>query len=370
MNRASVNLSLRDGVASTSYNKANQMLSFQPDTQSAKDMTYYENGNMTSMTNSCGTTNYTWDARNRLAGISGFNAQCSPLSASFKYDALGRRTEKAINGRTVQYLYDGLDIVQEIESGAVSINYIRTLNIDEPLARVKADGSVRYYQQDALGSVIAMTDDTGVVKTQYSYDPFGGVTISGESSDNPFQYTGRENDNTGLYYYRARYYSPEIQRFISEDPIRFWGGDINLYAMVKNNPLIFTDPIGLFSVCGAFAYGWGGRVCGGIDSCTGKYFIDIIAGVGLAAGASYSPSGSGPCSCNPENSGFFGFGFSGGGGFYKVGYGVSGSAGISISGPPPKIQYCEEIKCGSTLKTGGWSFGAGFVGGVRGGFQF
>jgi RHS repeat-associated protein len=57
------------------------------------------------------------------------------------------------------------------------------------------------------------------VRTTYSYDPFGAVTISGETSDNPFQYTGRENDGTGLYYYRARYYSPELQRFISEDPI-------------------------------------------------------------------------------------------------------------------------------------------------------
>ncbi|MGE5894357.1 MAG: RHS repeat-associated core domain-containing protein [bacterium] len=57
------------------------------------------------------------------------------------------------------------------------------------------------------------------MRTQYTYDPFGNVTISGEASDNPFQYTGRENDGTGLYYYRARYYSPDMQRFISEDPI-------------------------------------------------------------------------------------------------------------------------------------------------------
>lgn len=47
-----------------------------------------------------------------------------------------------------------------------------------------------------------------------------------------FQYTSRENDGTGLYYYRARYYSPEMQRFISEDPIRLWGGDINYFAYV------------------------------------------------------------------------------------------------------------------------------------------
>ncbi len=104
------------------------------------------------------------------------------------------------------------------------------------MTRIKTDGTIRHYVTDALGSVIALTDDTGVVRTTYTYEPFGNVTISGEASDNPFQYTGRENDGTGLYYYRARYYSPDLQRFISEDPIRLWGG-INFYAYVGNEPV-------------------------------------------------------------------------------------------------------------------------------------
>jgi RHS repeat-associated protein len=235
------------------------MLSFKPSNASQKDMTYDENGNLLTVTNGCGTTTYAWDVRNRLSSINGFNTDCSALSASFKYDALGRRIEKTVNGATKQYLYDGLDIVQEIEGSAVTANYIRTLNIDEPLARIKADGSVRYYQQDALGSVIALTDDAGAVRTQYSYDPFGGTTLSGEASDNPFQYTGRENDNTGLYYYRARYYSPELQRFISEDPIGFSGG-INFYSYVGNNPINFTDPSGLSPIGG-----------GGDNCCNGEW---------------------------------------------------------------------------------------------------
>ena len=73
----------------------------------------------------------------------------------------------------------------------------------------------------------------------------GNVTITGEISDNPFQYTGRENDGTGLYYYRARYYSPELQRFISEDPIRFEGGDVNFYTYVFNDAVNWIDPEGL-----------------------------------------------------------------------------------------------------------------------------
>ena len=65
-------------------------------------------------------------------------------------------------------MYDGLDIVQEIEDGMVTVNYIRTLNIDEPLARIESDGTIRYYHADALGSIIALTDDLGTIRTQYN----------------------------------------------------------------------------------------------------------------------------------------------------------------------------------------------------------
>ncbi|MBI5641509.1 MAG: hypothetical protein HZA17_13900 [Nitrospirae bacterium] len=180
-----------------------------------------------------------------MTAITGFMPDCSALTASFKYDPLGRRIEKTINGRTIKYLYDGLDIVQEMENNAVTVNYLRTMNIDEPLARLEANGTVRYYQTDALGSIIALTDTNGAVRTTYAYDPFGNTTVGVEASDNPFQYTGRENDGTGPYYYRARYYNQELQRFISEDPIGFDGGSINLYEYVKNRPTKLRDPLGL-----------------------------------------------------------------------------------------------------------------------------
>jgi len=130
-------------------------------------MTYDENCNLLTVTNNCGTTTYTWDVRNRLTGISGYKSDCSTLSASFKYDAIGRRTEKTINGTTTQYVYDGLDIIQEEQGGSVSANYIRTLNIDEPLTRIKSSTN-RHYVLDALGSVIALTDDSGVTDSYFS----------------------------------------------------------------------------------------------------------------------------------------------------------------------------------------------------------
>ena len=115
--------------------------------------------------------------------------------------------------------------------------------IDEVLARYSGQGQ-RTLLTDALGSVTALSDDSGTVTGEYSYSPFGETEVTGEESDNPLQYTGRENDGTGLYYYRARYYDPGLKRFISSDPIGLDGG-INIYLYALANPLIFSDPKGL-----------------------------------------------------------------------------------------------------------------------------
>jgi RHS repeat-associated protein len=96
----------------------------------------------------------------------------------------------------------------------------------------------------ALGSTIGMTDSSGALVTTYSYDPYGGTMSGGAGSYNTSEFTGRENDGTGLYYYRARYYDPAIGRFINPDPIGF-GGGINFYAYVGDNPISFVDPFGM-----------------------------------------------------------------------------------------------------------------------------
>jgi RHS repeat-associated protein len=85
------------------------------------------------------------------------------------------------------------------------------------------------------------------VQTNYAYDPYGVVQVAGTASDNSFQFTGRENDGTGLMNYRARYYNPAWGRFISEDPIGLSAGDVNLYRYVANNPVQVNDPSGLFA---------------------------------------------------------------------------------------------------------------------------
>lgn len=78
------------------------------------------------------------------------------------------------------------------------------------------------------------------------HNPFGTTAVTGAATTNAFDYTGRETDGTGLKYYRARYYHPGLQRFISEDPIGLHGGDLNLYAYVQNRPTMFNDPLGLW----------------------------------------------------------------------------------------------------------------------------
>ena len=81
------------------------------------------------------------------------------------------------------------------------------LGIDEYFIRTAANGS-QILLFDALGSTLGLLDTNGVLQTEYTYEPFGATTATGTASPNPFQYTGRENDATGLYNYRARYYSP------------------------------------------------------------------------------------------------------------------------------------------------------------------
>ncbi|MFX3591092.1 RHS repeat-associated core domain-containing protein [Ralstonia mannitolilytica] len=115
--------------------------------------------------------------------------------------------------------------------------------LDEPYLRETSAGT-HSLLPDALGSILMATDAAQATVTSYSYDAYGATLQTG-TNDNSQQYTGRENDGTGLYYYRARYYSPQMGRFISQDPIGWASGQTNNYAYVKANPINFADPYGL-----------------------------------------------------------------------------------------------------------------------------
>jgi RHS repeat-associated protein len=148
-------------------------------------------------------------------------------------------------GTPTQYLYDRFNAVQETQGSA--INPILTgLRVDERFARNDVTGRT-YFLTDQLNSTIALTDPTGALKEQYNHDPYGNVTPSDTTTGftNPYQYTGREADTDGLSYYRARYYSPMMAGFISEDPAQFYGGQPSFYAYAHSNPVQRIDPSGL-----------------------------------------------------------------------------------------------------------------------------
>ncbi len=215
-------------VNSATYDAANRQTSF-----AGQSNTFDDNGSLTSD----GSNTYTWNARTQLAAITG-----PGLNASFIYDPWGNRISTTINGITTTYLYDGADLVQEKSGGQVTANLLNA-GLDQLLVRSETSGSSNLIA-DRLGSTLALTDSSGALQTEYTYSPFGETTSSGAANGNRSQYTGRENDGTGLYFYRARYYSPTLHRFVSEDPIGFAAGP-NFYAYAANSPTNFTDPFGL-----------------------------------------------------------------------------------------------------------------------------
>jgi RHS repeat-associated protein len=211
--------------------------------------TFDYNGNTTSKAVSAGTTNYTWDYENRLASVT---LPGTGGSITFKYDPLGRRIQKAFTQNstttttTTNYLYDGSNAIADIDqNGNVLARYTETQNIDEPLAELRS-GTTSYYEADGLGSVTSLSGSSGSLANTYTYDSFGNLTASTGSVTNRFQYTAREFDSeSGLYYYRARYYDPNAGRFVSEDPLRFGSNSTDFYNYVGNGPTYTADPTGL-----------------------------------------------------------------------------------------------------------------------------
>ncbi|MGB7071440.1 MAG: RHS repeat-associated core domain-containing protein, partial [Candidatus Sulfotelmatobacter sp.] len=207
---------------------------------------------------------YTWDFENRMvsAVVPGTG------TVTFKYDPFGRRIYKLSPNATSIFLYSGTNLLETVNgSGSEVASYAQTRNIDELLAELRAS-TADYYEADALGSITSLSNSSGTLANTYTYDSFGNLTASTGALRNYFQYTGREFDQeTGAYYYRARYYDEQTGRFISEDPTKFKGG-INFYPYVKNSSLNWRDPDGKASAGGWWnVYNWGTQVFGWVN-CT------------------------------------------------------------------------------------------------------
>jgi RHS repeat-associated protein len=225
--------------------------------------------------------NLKWDERYRLEEVTTNHAN-DPKKARYSYDVVGRRVARSVAGggatgstNVEYYVYDGNQVVADLDANGnllrtyiwgpgidnlLSITLHPSTNSSSPVLHRVLPAPITYYAlKDHLNSVLALTDADGVVVESYEYDAYGHTTIldgngipqvsslgsPASSIGNRYMWQGREYDaETGLYYFRARWYSPETGRWLSKDPIGISGG-LNLYDFCGNNPVNFVDPYGL-----------------------------------------------------------------------------------------------------------------------------
>ncbi|MCP3999409.1 MAG: RHS repeat-associated core domain-containing protein, partial [Gammaproteobacteria bacterium] len=190
-----------------------------------------------------GTKTFDFDSAHRLDTITG----SSP--ASFTYDGANRRLSATRNGITTRYIYDPSgNLIATADTGNQIIAYF--VYGQGLLAMINPSDQTFCYHFDGNANTHALTDSSQSIINQYAYTPFGMVIGEQETVPQPFKFVGQFGvmaEPDGLYYMRARYYDANTGRFISEDPIGFDGGDINLYGYVLNNPINKIDPLGLWS---------------------------------------------------------------------------------------------------------------------------
>jgi len=249
--------------------------------------TYDDNGNLTlkSQISNGQRFEYTWDFRNRLTNVVQKNTAGTILQQSdYTYDAFDRRIIQSFDddgpGSHVAVVTKTMYNVAQPPSAdqiargttplqpdgtygsailaanpyadfdghnALTMLYLYGPAVDLILARRNASGTVNWYLSDHLGTVRDLVDTSGMVIDHLTYSAYGKVAAEANSSNGDrFKFTGRELDtHTGSYFLRARHYSPDWGRFISEDPVSYEAGDENLLRYASNNPITITDPTGL-----------------------------------------------------------------------------------------------------------------------------
>ena len=226
-----------------------------------------------------------WDSRYRLKSVK----SAESVEVSYTYDVSGRRTARIENGVTNLFVYNGNQIVADLDGdGNVLRTYTWGSGIDNLLALTtySTTATNTYYPiKDHQNSILALVDGTGSVVETYQYDAYGNPTIYDASGSeilnqtsqigNRYLFQGREyNSITHLYYFRARYYNPETATWLSKDPIGISAG-LNLYTFCGNNPVMFVDPYGE-----SWAGFWGGvgMIVGGATLAVATVLEDAATG--------------------------------------------------------------------------------------------
>jgi RHS repeat-associated protein len=213
-------------------------------TYNGVSMLYDADGNLVKRTGAT-TDSLVWDDFGQLKAV----RQGSTTIASFAYDGFGRRIRKVAGATTVHYIWDGDQITAEADgSGTIQQTYSYYPGIDKLHSVTKAGQTYYASIEPATGDINGLINgSTNAVVATYAYTPWGEIESSTQqiAGLNSLRWKGLLwDDETKLYYMRARYYDPKVRRFISEDPIGLSGG-INMYAFANNDPVNGRDPFGL-----------------------------------------------------------------------------------------------------------------------------
>ncbi|MDR9752097.1 RHS repeat-associated core domain-containing protein, partial [Pseudomonas sp. SZMC_28357] len=217
-------------------------------------------------------TEYRYDCQHRLTGVTLPDGS----QASYAYDAFGRRTRKIVADSTTEFFWQGEQLVAE-HSREHHRSYVYEPGSFRPLALLDGHGPQQacpfYYQLDHLGTPQELTDYSGEIVWAAQYTAHGKLTRLTRDTlqviDQPLRFQGQYFDGeTGLHYNRHRYYSPDLGRYLTPDPIKLAGG-INAYRYVPN-PTGWVDPLGLNGCPG----GTGCESTGGVDDPAGNAKVD------------------------------------------------------------------------------------------------
>ncbi|MBP3505307.1 MAG: DUF4329 domain-containing protein, partial [Lachnospiraceae bacterium] len=235
------------------YDDCNRLIAYYDmDTGIGKRFTYDYNGNQVleigwqlyegtseitgmELTESSDYKQYEYDLFNRLTAVRDMTN-----SYEYSYYADGMRKSKSVNGTAAGFVWNNENLAAETDQNGISAIYEYDLN---GVSRQQTDDGSTYYLKNGHGDVTSIYTAAGTPVSSYRYDAFGNQLSVNENDTNPFRYCGEHQDLcSGLIYLRNRYYDPSIGRFISEDPIQC---GTNWYIYANNNPIQYTDPLGL-----------------------------------------------------------------------------------------------------------------------------
>ena len=269
-----------EGITAYTYNALNQLVT-EASPEGNIIYTYDANGNLVKQTGSK-TADYSYDKENHLTKAA-IQQGDSIIIEDYTYDYAGNRTSKTVNGKdTTFYVNDTsaeltMVVAETDEDGKETAYYTR----GDELLSMERSGEICYYLYDGHGSTRLLTNEAGRITDRYSYDAYGNLLEKEGDTENEFLYTGEQyNENTGLYYLRARYMNPGTGTFISMDSYQgsiYDPVSLHKYLYANANPVMYTDPSGYTSAVEAGVY----MNCTSSLTIAEAYYNAVIFGIGI-----------------------------------------------------------------------------------------